>query len=357
MESSNSHDTIDILNLILISSELYFPFQSAHYHLQKGICLATENPTHADELLHMMEQIGDCKIIPALKSRNMKKIWNFELAIHPLHRYDKEEDLHHFCTCSNCLAVLIAGGIVPEFMDDICHIIVLPTDTYDTSALQNLTADVHSIKSFMRKYPSEMMSVISQFGTSSEAIKYAGCSELYKYFSLASHIYRLWYRNLHNEPETNARFHSMLQNMENILDKSDDYNEDIDITGIFITLFLKYADTHNEDFFPINCMDGVALEKLREDNAILFDELFYFTPECLLKKICSPIIITFGWSTIKRCLHNSGIIHCNDLKKQNFTCKKAFTNVYGEAVRKRFLCLHKEFFIPLDGLAPEEKRR
>lgn len=343
MESSSSHDTIDILNLILISSELYFPFQSAHYHLQKGICLVTENPIHADELCNALEQIGNCKIISALKSRDNKEIWNFELAIHPLHRYDKEEDLHHFCTCSNCLAVLIAGGIVPEFMDDICHIIVFPTYTYDTSVFWNLTADIQSIKSFMRKYPSEMMSVISQFGTSSEAIKYAGCPELYKYFSLASHICRLWYRSLHNQPETDARFHSILQNIENVLDKSDDYIEDIDITDIFISLFLRYADTHNEDFFPINCMDGMALEKLRGDNAILYDDFSYYTPDCLLKKICSPIIKTFGWSTIKKCLQRSGILYCNDVKKTNFTCKKAFVNVYGETVRKRFICLQKNF--------------
>lgn len=357
MEPNSNHDTIDILNLILISSELYFPFQSTNYHLHKGICLVTENPTHADELLNVLEQIGDCKIISALKSRDYKKIWNFELAIHPLHRYDKEEDLHDFCTCNNCLAVLLAGGIVPDFMDDICHIIILPTGSYDTSALRNLTADIQSIKSFMRKYPSEMMSVISQFGTSSEAIKYAGCPELYRYFSLASHIYRLWYRSLHNQPETDARFHSILQNMENILVKSDDYIEDIDITDIFISLFLRYADTHNEDFFPINNMDGTALGKLQEGNAILYNDYLYFTPDCLLKKICSPIINTFGWSTIKKCLQSSGILYCNDVKKTNFTCKKAFVNVYGETVRKRFICLQKEFFIPLDGLAPEEKRR
>lgn len=356
MDKYTCCDTVNFLTLLSIASELHVPFSCSGYQLIKGLCLVTESPIYVDVSVHLLQQLGDCIILPTLR-RKFTDIFNFQLGIHPLHRYDKEEDLVQFLSRSDFLAVLISAGIVPDFMDNIAHVLVLPPDFNDTTSIQPLKEDIRKLKMYLRKHPDQIKSTISQFATSTEYLQYAGESELYLYLCLALHIYRLWYRSFHNEPETNSRFQEIFRSIDHIFDMSEDYMHNTDIEDVFINLFAEYTETHNDvHFFAINNIGREALELLDKNTGILYNDSLYFVPECLLKKICSPLIQTFGWNTIKMSLKNSGILHCNDLKTPNFTCKKVFFDVDGNPKRYRFICLHKNFFIPTGGLAPEERR-
>lgn len=355
MEKNNGCDAVNFLHLLSIASELHVPFSCSGYQLVKGLCLVTENPVHADAFVHWLQQIGDCKILPTLKCK-YTDILNFQLGIHSIYRYDKEEDLVRFLSRSDFLTVLLSGGIVPDFIDGISHVIVLSPDFNDTTSIQPLKEDIHNLKRFLRKHPDQIKTAISQYPTSIEYLQYASKSELYVHFCLALHIYRLWYRNFHNEPETNRRFQSILHSIHNIFDMSEYYTDNTDIADVFIHLFSEYSETHNDvHFFAMNNIGRTGLKLLDENAGILYDDSLYFVPECLLKKICLPLIQTFGWNTIKKSLKNSGILYCNDLKTPNFTCKKVFFDINGNPKRYRFICLYKNFFIPADGLAPEER--
>lgn len=89
-------------------------------------------------------------------------------------------------------------------------------------------------------------------------------------------------------------------------------------------------------------------------NEILFDKNFYFIPEQLLKKICSPLLETASFVQIKKELKNSGMIESNDVDG-NYTVKVCCFNFdTGKTQRFRFLKIHKENLMTDEGLTLED---
>lgn len=356
MENNCKENSIDFLNLLYISSELYFPFSNSHYTLNRGLCLITDNPAHVDRLIYILNCIGECEVLKTLKVPK-NAIPNYTLGVHLLSRNDTAENSYDFFSQNNFLVTIVSGGIVPDFMDELAHIIVLFIDSIDEADIKKLAYDISSAKNFLRNNPEKMTRELLEFESSREYLNCKNSSELNIFLTLAARMYRLWYRSFHTEPETEKRFHSLLKNIKFLLDVSKDYTENVDIADTFVWLFQNYVEKHMDSihFYPADQVNGNAYKELESDQAVLYDINFYFVTEPLLKEISDPLISAFGWNNIKDSLRMSGLLVCGNGKKINYTCKRTIISSYGAILRPRFVRLVKEFFVPIDGLAPDEK--
>ena len=119
----------------------------------------------------------------------------------------------------------------------------------------------------------------------------------------------------------------------------------------------RYLDDHPEvRIGKEDELEGGLLEAIQREEAILWDEAHYFIPETVLRSACAPLLKTVSFPAIKRELHETGILSCNDGKRMNFTTKKLLTDVYGQSFRARFLKIKREFFQTEVSFGLEEKR-
>lgn len=344
----------DFILLLSITAELFEPLSAYQYGISKGICLIIEEPDRLDSFLMNLNQLEDVEILHSLKTNNLN-LPNYKLGIYAVQKYDKAEDLNNFLTLPEFLTAVIVGGSVPENFPD-TYKIFLTADSFSYENATNLDSDISDIKDFLRDHPESMENELGLFDTSSDFTKYANKPPLYIQLLISAKMYSLWHRSLYSECETESRHSSLLLSIDDIFRLTDAYLEDVDLSEIFVKLFLDYTTQHDEICFvhTDNANDGFCADIIKNDNIIFYDEKYYFIGEKLFKKMCTPLLNSFRITYIKENLRKSGILCCNYSQCNSYTRKKVLSTESG-CCRIRFFWLEKKYFAAWDRLSPEER--
>lgn len=357
MEENHKSNKIvnDILCLLPIMAELHAPINYYHYDLLKGLCILIEDPDDADHLLYTLNNLKDIQIMksPRIKHSNLP---NFKFALYSMQKNDSPDTLKDFLTTSRFLTAVIVSGAVPNHMPD-THIIVIPKSPVAHHDTELLNSEISAVKNFLRDNPYTMEEELEKFSTSVEYMEHPGMSPLYMQMHIAARMYQLWYRNCHCESETRNRYFNLLHSIENISKASENYIDNVELSDIFVELFLNYAEKHRElHFIHINAATDKACDLMRKNGNIIFhDDLYYYLTENIFKIISQPLLKSFQLTYIKENLRISGILCSNNCQNNNFTRKKILFTESGIDSRNRFLWLDKKFFESWDKLSPEER--
>lgn len=345
----------DFFQLLSIAAELYEPLNAYQYELPKGICLLTEEPERLDSLLLSLKQLEDVEVLYSSKTSKLS-LPNYKLCIYAPQKYDKAESIHNFLNSPGFLTAVIVGGSIPDNFPD-TYTVFLPADSFSYFNARDLDDEISDIKDFLRNHPDFMENELSLFESCADFMNHSDKPPLYIQLLIAAKMYCLWHRSIHSEYETKKRYCSLLQSIQNIFKLTEESLDTIDVSSIVIKLFLDYTKNNPKIRFATpDEVDERTYRQLENGNLILFDHMFYYVSEMILKKICCPLLKSFRWLYIKENLRTAKILYCNSCQTKTYTRKKVLPNCIGIDSRPRFLWLRKNYFIFPDNLAPEERR-
>lgn len=355
MENPNETSKIilDALTMLSIMSELHEPINFYRFNLPKGLCILVEDADNVDNLLCTLNRLEDTQIMqsPRIMKSNLP---NYKLAIYALKKTDTPDILSDFLTLPRFLSAVIVSGVIPDNLPD-TYKIVFPAVLISRYDADMLNSEICAVRQFLRDDPSAMEEELEKFSTSAEYNCHPN-SPLYVQMAIAARLYRLWHRSCHYENETRDRYSKLLQRIEQLFNISEVYLDNVDLSDVFVNLFLDYSENHTElHFIDANAATDKDCAYLKENgNVIFYDDLFFYTPEKLFKKICTPLSGTFQITYIKENLRTSGILSINTCQNNCYTRKKVLITESGIDSRNRFLWLAKKYFVTWDRLSPEE---
>ena len=174
----------------------------------------------------------------------------------------------------------------------------------------------------------------------------------------AAEIFCSYFREKHDETQTRELRVILHQAIKQSLELAECYAEDLE-NADFIKKAIESCVDRNDGIKigKIDEVEGELAKALQEEEAILFDEEYYYISEKILRKACEFFQDSVSILSVKRALLDSGFLCCNDAKEGNYTVKKLLTNVYGYSFRPRFLKIRKEFFMSGSSLGLEERGR
>lgn len=345
----------DALCLLSIMAELHEPLKFFHYSLPKGLCIVVEDSNNTDGLLCAFDRMEDFEILQSPRISNLD-LRNYKLAVYTLQKKDSPEILSDFLTTPKSLTALLIPGFMPDYLPE-TYKIVIPAISISDYVVTRLNEEICAIKNFFRNDFDNLEEEFEKIPTSADYMNRPVSSALYTQMLIAAKMYQLWYRSCHIESDTQIRYLSLLKTAKDIAEFSENFQENVDLSDIVVKLFFEYTDNHHELYFSLpDQVSAEAYRFMKDGDVIFFDSGFYYVSEKLFKKICSPLLKSFGWLYIKEKLRQSDILYCNDCQHKNYTSKKLLVTEHGIESRNRFLWLRKDFFISWDRLLPEERR-
>lgn len=356
MEKNHESNKVvsDTLTVLSIMAELHAPLNFFHYNLPKGLCILMEDLDCADDLLFALNRIEDVEIVQTPRITK-SDLLNYNLVVHKLKKNDTTDVLDDFLATPKFLSAVIASAMIPDNLPD-TYKIVFPACLISHNDIESIDFEVYEIKNFLRDEPGIMEKELDEFNTSLDYINNT-ISPLRIQMTLAARMYRLWHRSCHYESETQERYFNLLKNIDQIIEMSKTYLDNVDLSDVFVKVFLDYTDKYTEVCF-INTNDAndkSCADMIKNGNIIFYDEKFYYIAEKLFKKICEPLLNSFHITYIKENLRISGILCCNNSQSTNYTRKKILFTESGINSRNRFLWLEKKYFAAWDRLLPEER--
>ena len=347
----------DSLTLISLLGEYHAPLQSLGYSSPRGIILCNTSPCEADSYVTSLLQLPDMVKIPSI-NRNNFSIPNNSLGLHLIRKYEPSENIANFLIQDSFQPLAICGGFAPEELTDFADTIALPLANLDKSSAS--FTELAACKKFFQESPKNLHTALNQ-AISSEIIHLISTTKgshpiLIDRLAIIIEIFLFWYRTTHDEKNTQDRKSSLYDNFLTLMQRHINCPSTVDIGDAFTEIFYEFLDHHNDiSYCPVNQVEGIAAERLKTGNTILWDSTYYLLPESLCRKICSPLLREYGWLTICRNLVREGIVEPDSNQQSNYTRKKVIPHLPCDKNRFRFLYFPKDALHTLNHLTPEER--
>ena len=351
IENTNLENAIMLL--VGIMAEVRPILQDEGLDYERGLVIFCENKEIYRQAWGIFQDMGavKCKSV----ARKEWKIPNNRMGIYSYNKYDSEKGIFQFLQEEGFSPVLMAFGMAPDYLRREQNIIVLRLGT-DMQEAQIL----HTFQGFcsnIRNNPDLIQRQI-RLCRSAEFLQQACGEPLYISLGTAAEIFCSYFREKHDETQTRELRGILHQAISQSRELAECYAEDLESTGFIKKALENYIDGNGcIQIGKIDEIEGELAKAVQEEEAVLFDEEFYYIPEKILRKACESFRDSVSILSVKRALFDSGFLCCNDAKEGNYTVKKLLTNAYGCSFRPRFLKIKKEFFISGGSLGLEERRK
>lgn len=324
---------------------LRFLLQQNGWGLERGIILVADDNFHARQVEKSLLDSEDAVQIGKSISK-CNKPYNYEIGVHLYKKYERNEELVDFLSQRDFLPVIITGGVVPD---------VLWGEAY-TFRLRATGEEVDEFKSVYSKMKTFVLENLEH---------------------VLFELRRLPKNKILNQDEVPECYLQLLQVLvavgnvwEMVFEEASDKMD----SGLWIEEFYRFSSMeiqHMDDFDGVydvgqavkSCVFSYIQNSLEISIAsvgdaiglgaqvILEDAEFYYFAESLLKQICKPLNRTISFLQLKREMHESGFLVCNELSTNNFTVKVSVCDKKtGTNIRQRLLKLRKNFLVRDDGL-------
>lgn len=343
----------DMLLLINIMAEIRPFLLDAGLDFQGGIFIFCEDN---QDMLRWRKELMDAgaECIKNLGKSNWK-IRNNQVGFHLYGKYDKEADIANFLEENGFTPVVLSGGMVPEVLQEWPNRFVFESGAKIYGAIaQN---DFQKFRSYAHTNPHALQKDVKLFRSSAFYARNKRIPSLWTGLRVAADVFFNCYRELYSEEETGRKHSGLVRAINYCKKTAENYLEEFDSCDLIRQALETYLDG-NPQIQIVNAanIDGVLTESIRREEAVLFDENFYFIPEKILRCACEPFGDIASILSAKRALYDEGYLCSNAVKGGNFTVKKTLVNAYGQCFRPRFLKIKKEFFATAESLGLQERR-
>lgn len=344
-----------VIKLMGICAELNLIFREKGVNMSKGMALVLEEGAGEDLLENLARAIDAVELTKLKSGKNMVR--NYQMALHLYTRSDKADEIHGFMHSRNFLPVVIVVGVMPESLREISFGIRADKKIITGIREQEFAKEQKEIKKFVRTNPDLVVRELDMLWTSVDFSRRKEYSSLYTSLLAASKIYRLFYRSFHSESDTVAHFEKVRKEVERCVDEADELAEDCDaMDAIRVAVCRYFGLSRRWHIGDIRNISGDLYKAVKSENAVLYDEEFYYISESLLRRACGTILNVLSFLKVKNILRKEGVIVCNDNAARNFTVKKVINCAHGDISRERFIKMRREFLMSNEGLYLEEMR-
>lgn len=288
---------------------------------------------------------------------NQRKIrpYNFQAGLYLYRKYDKEEDVLDFINQEDFLPVVLAVGIVPEFLLSQCYVFHLDQTNFNGEFLEE---SFHLFREFVIENINLVQKEINELETSKVLQSYKRNTEFFLLFKILIAVGVVWksfLRKYNTEITMESWYVDYIRLTEEAVANFERFEAGYDVSDTVVRIIHAYIRKESElCFADIKEVTGHVEEALDYGKAILSDSDFYYIQEALLKKICQPILSGISIVQLKKELAENGILVCNNTNG-NYTVKKIFYNTEtGTKKRCRFLKIKKEDLETDEGFSLEE---
>lgn len=335
-----------ILRLLLGSAYFSFPIKKSYYRRSGGMILVAEDKEEADKIFDFLSE-SSYAVVSTLKEKKIHAC-NFHFVMHRYRKCEKIEKIQEFMEKTDFFPVLLVAGILPDELGEYGMIFRWRLSHYNFAKLKKLEDDLYDYGVNNTDY---MLKRLKQFRTSKCMMKLRGKEKNRDTLIWSAAIGDVWKeifrKNNMSEEEVECWFCSYLNSAMHAIAESDRIRECFDSDSAVRTCVLRAVE-----------QGEIIVHDIRENqnlgNEILYSEDYYFIPEQLLKKICSPLLETASFVQIKKELSDSGMLESNNVGG-NYTVKISCYNPETKNnERFRFLKINKKNLLTDEGLKLED---
>lgn len=336
-----------LLQFLLGTAFCGFPIRLLNYRNSGGIILVAEDKEEVEKIFDFLSKSSFSVVSTTEKERKISAN-NFEFVIKKFNRYEKMQKIIAFMESENFLPVLLVVGILPEELGEYDMVFRWNNFEYNFEKLQKNEKILYD---FCVKNTDYLIRRIKQFRSSKCMMKLRRMGKNKDSIIWAAVIGEVWKEIFRkddmSEEEAEHWFYRYLNSAIHALEESDRFRGCFD-SDLAVRTCVLQAIQQGE----------VVVHGIRENqnlgNEIMYSEDYYFIPEQLLKRICSPLLETASFVQIKRELSNSGMIESNNVDG-NYTVK---VNCYNPETKSnerfRFIKISKKNLMTDEGLKLED---
>lgn len=336
------------------SSFLRFLLSDFGYALDDGLVLVVDNESQSRCFIknYCKATSGDgCQML-TWNSRS-KVPNNYSAIFMLLKRTHKEETVEEFLAQGAFLPVIIAGGVLPDYLRADRYILRLTKEDVEYVSGVEVADEIKKFREFITQKTSTVCKVLERVGSGLLLEDYAGeKADFFTTCIAVGMIYAEYLRETESERVVADFLNDFEIETKKRIEKMPEFASGEELTERLAGLVWNYLGEHPDVVLADReAVDGSTYQALKADSAVLFDEIFYYFPVNLLTRICEPLLETSSTPQLKRQLREESVIHCNSA---DYTVKKEITLVYGVKETQRFIWIYKDKLLSPDNLRLED---
>lgn len=336
------------------SSFLRFLLRDFGYALDDGLVLVADNESQSRRFMKKYCEATSGNGCQMLTWNSRSKVPNNYSAIFMLlKRTHKEEAVDEFLAQDGFLPVLVAGGVLPDYLRVDRYILRLTKEDMEAVNGAEFAEEIKKFRNFLTQKVTDVCKILARVKRSLPVEDYNG--EKLDFFMTCLAI-SMVYAEYMREAKPESKIVDFLSDFEietrERIRQMSEFASGEELAERLAGLVWGYFEENPEVVLvDREAVDGTAYQALKADSAVLFDEAYYYFPVNLLTRICEPLLQTCSMPQLKRQLRDESIIHCNSA---DYTVKKEVILVYGVKETQRFIWVYKDQLLSPDNLRLED---
>lgn len=336
------------------ASFLRFVLSDFGYTLDDGLVLVVDSEAQSRRFVKKYCEATNgngCKTLTW--SSRSKFPNNYCVMFMSLKRAHKDEAVEEFLAQEGFLPVLVAGGVLPDYLRADRYIFRLTKEDVEYISRVEFAEEIKNFRKFMTQRVTDVCKVLERAKQSIPVEDYNGeKADFFTTCIAVGMIFAEYLRETESERVVADFLRDFVIETKERIRKMPEFASGEELAERLSGLVWGYFEKNSKVVLADReAVDGKAYEALTKDSAILFDEVFYYFPVKLLTRICEPLLQTSSTLQLKRQLRDEEIIHCNSA---DYTVKKVVLLVYGVKETWRFIWVYKDKLLSPDNLRLED---
>ncbi|MDR1547188.1 MAG: hypothetical protein LBT06_01205 [Hungatella sp.] len=351
---------MNILGILVLYGKLRPLLQGHHLYLDKGVTLLLEDEVDcalAEQAFDKLEGCGCKKLREIRKKMKLSLTSNNLTLVHNYRRLDSSKEIEDYLRSEEFFPMILTYGWVPEALQSNSYVIQINTKEITGMESISVAEEISGVVDFTAEHLDYVQVRLGMYCRSDSAKeeRYCGC-RLSIGMNAVLTIYKTFLLFQHSEKEAMVIFDSLQDMIEKMVSFSQEASEQTEVLDCVIRSVRSYVESEHVLVCSIRAVEGEVIDALEMDKAILYDDNHYFISEQLFRQMCMPLLKTVSLGEIKYRMAEAGVLINNkgSSTSTNFTVKRVFYTVFGEAKRKRFVKLLKGTFQEDNMLTLEE---
>lgn len=343
MERNNCFSEVDPIPVFLaIYGMIRFVASVKGISIEQGIVLVADNEQKAAQFLSRFCGAFDNAIEYKNWNAKSQSPDNYFVGL-MLSRGRKTQHIEDFLMEKEFLSVVITGGILPDSLRTDSYVLRITEATMNTLENPLILQTIQNVGDKCTRNIEYLLERIDSVGQE--------CSNIHiqeerknLYFGLIL-CGNLFFHELNNVITTDLSsdlWCTYGSRVEELLCSIDDYAGGIDVVAAIVEAVCDYiASGKSIAVIDRECVTEDDIECIDRQECILYDEIYYYIPQCLFAKMCRDLLGIWSICELKKQACNLNILESDN--SADYTCKIT-VNTGTTKRRIRFLKILKDCF-------------
>lgn len=352
---------MNILGLLVLYGELRPLLKGHNLSLDKGVTLLMEDEVNcalAEQAFDKLEGCGCRKLREIRKKMKLSLTSNNLTLIHNYRYMDSSKEIEDYLRSEEFFPIILTYGWVSEALQSNSYVIQINAKEITGMESISMAEEISGVVDFTAEHLDYVQVQLGMYCRSDSAKEERYCGRrLSVGMNAVLTIYKTFLLFQHSEKEATIIFEDLQAMIEKTVSFAQEASEQTEVLDCVIRSARSYVEREHVLVCSIRAVEGKVIDALEKDKAILYDDNYYFISEKLFHQMCKPLLKIVSLGEIKYRMAEAGVLINNNKGSStstNFTVKRVFYTVFGEAKRKRFVKLLKGTFQEDNMLTLEE---